>query len=109
MVEKKKSPKKKGKNEKGGKGEPKGTRTRKHPGQKQAEQEEEQTLQGIEPEATEAPEGETKKEPEAESPAHKTRDKGRFPIVGIGASAGGLEALESFFVPHLLAAGWPLW
>ncbi len=23
--------------------------------------------------------------------------KGRFPIVGIGASAGGLEALEQFF------------
>ena len=36
------------------------------------------------------------KEPAAEKTSRIT-DKTQFPIVGIGASAGGLEALEQFF------------
>jgi two-component system CheB/CheR fusion protein len=40
-----------------------------------------------------------KKKPEEGIPkkAFKEQDKSKFPIVGIGASAGGLEALEQFF------------
>ena len=34
--------------------------------------------------------------------------KASFPIVGIGASAGGLEAFEQFLKPSLLTAVWPL-
>ena len=40
------------------------------------------------------------KRPEAAVKALKmafSSDTGAFPVVGIGASAGGLEALESFF------------
>ncbi len=37
------------------------------------------------------------KEPAAEKETSKIVDKTQFPIVGIGASAGGLEALEQFF------------
>src|SRR5262249_12962557 len=36
-------------------------------------------------------------EPVAESPIPSTAESGRFPIVGIGASAGGLAALKEFF------------
>jgi two-component system CheB/CheR fusion protein len=36
------------------------------------------------------------KEPVKERPS-ENNDKDQFPIVGIGASAGGLEALEEFF------------
>ena len=39
----------------------------------------------------------------------KPGDAGSFPIVGIGASAGGLETLNLFFSAMPLTATWPLW
>ncbi len=79
----------------------------KHPEQDRAEQEEERTLQEKEsegPEAIEskAPEGrsggsEDEKEPGTEGLSPKVTKEGDFPVVGLGASAGGLEALEAFF------------
>jgi two-component system CheB/CheR fusion protein len=79
----------------------------KHPEQKRAEQEEERTLQEKElgaPEAAESTprerpiaEGEQAKEPEARERIHGVMKEGEFPIVAIGASAGGLQALEAFF------------
>ncbi|MEJ2726559.1 MAG: CheR family methyltransferase [Deltaproteobacteria bacterium] len=87
MVEKKRSPKKKGREEKGGKGEPKGTGNGKHSEQERAEQEDKRTFQ----------ERNSGGEAQAENPSRKRTGKGRFPIVGIGASAGGLQALEAFF------------
>ncbi len=77
-----------------------------HPDQTQAEREEKKTQREYEPEAQGT--GET----EADSTGEKAGDEAEtelsevseeepepkaFPIVGIGASAGGLEALETFF------------
>jgi len=80
----------------------------KHPDQQRAEQEEKHTRREEEasgeseapdPGEPEHPAGETgdQEAPEAEEPAAGAMEGGRFPVVGIGASAGGLEALESLF------------
>ena len=42
-------------------------------------------------------EGDQKMIPEAKASGVKKAELANFPIVGIGASAGGLEALEQFF------------
>ncbi|MBI4775203.1 MAG: PAS domain-containing protein [Deltaproteobacteria bacterium] len=79
----------------------------KHPDQKRAEREEELTLEENASEETEALEGEARdnpgleaekeKEPEAESSSTEDTEGERFPIVAMGASAGGLQPLEAFF------------
>ena len=40
------------------------------------------------------------------SPLH---EKNHFPIIGIGTSAGGLEALEQFFTNMPRTAAWHSW
>lgn len=84
-------------------------RKTKHPQQKRAEEEERTTLTRLNRQ-TPAAEGLAAKTaavtkarepadrlPEAAGTQEKPEEKGAFPIVGIGASAGGLQALESFF------------
>jgi two-component system CheB/CheR fusion protein len=88
------------------KGKPKAAGT-KHPEQKQAEREEEKTLQEKQtgkPKASETdlgesvkPDREPEQEQDAKLPSRKDMKKGELPIVAIGASAGGLQALETFF------------
>jgi two-component system CheB/CheR fusion protein len=78
-----------------------------HPEQRRAEQEEERTLKERAPEEPTAFEGaaqersvpqrEDKNVLKAVGPSRAAMEEGPFPIVGIGASAGGLEALEAFF------------
>ena len=87
--------------------EPEAAARRKHPDQKQAEQEEKRTLKekkartsrASKPGVKERPTSENEKEttPEAETPSGEDTEKRRIPIVAVGASAGGLEALERFF------------
>jgi two-component system CheB/CheR fusion protein len=79
----------------------------KHPEQKEAEQEEEQTLEERESEEPETPESSLTAQPSTEPEDQKESEEapslrdimqgGQIPIVGIGASAGGLQALEAFF------------
>lgn len=66
-----------------------------HPDQETAEREEEKTQQQVKesPGTGESP-GIPDKDTEGEN-VSEPKDKG-FPIIGIGASAGGLEALEKF-------------
>ncbi len=82
-----------------GKASPEGDE--KHPEQARAEAEEERTRRESTPEGsegTEAPSSDRKAEDsEATGPAPEEEEEKPFPIVGIGASAGGLEALETFF------------
>ncbi len=78
-----------------------------HPEQRRAEQEEERTLKERAPEEPTAfdgeaqersvPQREDKNALKAVGPSRAAMEEGQFPIVGIGASAGGLKALEAFF------------
>jgi len=81
--------------------------TRKHPDQQQAEQEEKRTREeekqprvgggsGTQ-EKPAASESAAASETEPEKSPGRDTGSGAFPVVGIGASAGGLAALESFF------------
>ncbi len=67
-----------------------------HPDQKAAEREEEKTRenqeQGIPPAETDAGDAEILEEKDS-SGGEKNKE---FPVIGIGASAGGLEAIEAF-------------
>lgn len=77
-----------------------------HPEQAQAEEEEEQTRRETvtgdsEPPGQESPKSGEVNALQADVPAEEAKEA-RFPIAGIGASAGGLEALETFF-SHLPA------
>src|ERR1044071_1848479 len=49
------------------------------------------------PERSTKPASKTPHQEEAKAPAEPQNSKRGIPIVGIGASAGGLRALESFF------------
>ena len=78
----------------------------KHPDQQQAEQEEKRTQEEEKQSLVGVANGTQEKPAESESatasesePAKSSEDTGAgaFPVVGIGASAGGLAALESFF------------
>jgi len=78
-----------------------------HPDQERAEQEEERTMKESASEGLEALESDTREglapetgdeqKSETENSSPERMEKKRFPIVAIGASAGGLEALEAFF------------
>ena len=76
-----------------------------HPEQKRAGQEEERTLEEQAsggPEALESVSGkrptrEYERKPGADGFSRKAAKEAAFPIVALGASAGGLEALETFF------------
>ena len=76
--------------------------SRRHPEQRQAEQEQDEGFADRMPqqEASRAPQTPTvdhENESDAPNTAGETRKVGAFPVVCIGASAGGLQALESFF------------
>jgi chemotaxis response regulator CheB len=78
-----------------------------HLEQRQAEEEETRTLKKHVPEEPDvsqsgapdesAPEQENEKDLAAEGSSRKAMEEGLFPIVGLGASAGGLPAIEAFF------------
>jgi len=87
-------------------GRPYADEGQKHPDQKQAEREEKRTRKQAEPQSLEVknngaerPEAENAPEKASESAgaSEKETDSDAFPIIGIGASAGGLAALEEFF------------
>ncbi|MCF8145494.1 MAG: PAS domain-containing protein [Deltaproteobacteria bacterium] len=68
---------------------------KKHPDQAAAEREEKQTRQENQaPPSTGLPDLPVEKDPEKED-AHREETDDLFPVIGIGASAGGLEALET--------------
>jgi two-component system CheB/CheR fusion protein len=69
-----------------------------HPDQAAAEREEKKTLQQEEytPEADKIPGAPKDQDTEREDDSGREDKNKRFPIIGIGASAGGLEALEAF-------------
>ncbi len=69
----------------------------KSPEQRPAKREKRPVLQEKEPREPEPSERTHETEPEAKDLSSGAMDNGRFPVVGIGASAGGLEALETLF------------
>jgi two-component system CheB/CheR fusion protein len=75
--------------------------SRRHPEQRQAEREEDRTVaeQVPQPDASSAPKPHRiDQDHENQSDAaDETRKEGEFPVLCIGASAGGLQALEAFF------------
>ncbi len=81
--------------------EPGGVQERTSEGDKSSEQRqagrERPVLQEKEPREPETSESMHGKEVEAEDLSPRTFEEGRFPVVSIGASAGGVEALERLF------------
>jgi len=49
------------------------------------------------------------REPKKQATAHEPRGSGEFSIRRLGASAGGLSALQVFFDHVPKTAAWPLW
>ncbi|MCF8040346.1 MAG: chemotaxis protein CheR, partial [Desulfohalobiaceae bacterium] len=74
-------------------------RTENEPGQQQGAGVEEKSRARDAQTEKKAPDQDTAKAGDKESASGKVRDKPavNFPVVGLGASAGGLEALKSFF------------